>query len=227
MTLPGPFAGSILLLNGIIGFFISFLIFKRNPTEILNKLISIAMVAYSSYLFFRGVIFSLPLSMLSTFDFFRDISLTGAIVASSFALMSGLYSWKGEEYIKQISILGTIIGLTIISIIIGVFFDSVVYDEQTDIITNQFTAPIGAVGVLIIPLVFMSIAVVAYISTFLTIEKNSPLYKKALILPVGLIFITSGIAYSAIMAAIGYPPISILADIFYIIGSLLLFVAFR
>ncbi|MFX0067159.1 MAG: hypothetical protein ACFFC7_33935 [Candidatus Hermodarchaeota archaeon] len=227
MALPGPLAGFLLLINGIIGFYISLLIYRRNPSEILNRLISVAMVAYSCYLFFRGVIFVLPLSMFAIFDLLRDLSLSGALFAALFAALSGFYAWKGLDFIKQTYVYGMFLGLTIIALILGVFFDAVVYNEQTDIINNQFTHPIGLIGVFIIPLLLMGAAVFAYLQTFLTIDKDSPMYRKALILPIGLIVITLGIIYGTIMAAMGYPPIAILGDIFYITGSLLLFIAFR
>ncbi|MFX0065273.1 MAG: hypothetical protein ACFFC7_24140 [Candidatus Hermodarchaeota archaeon] len=228
MTLPGPLAGVILLIDALITVSIGVVILKRNINETLNQLISIALFSFTGYLCFRALVFLLPLSMLSLFDLFRDLSLTGAIIASFLGGLSGLYAYKGLEFIKQIKVVGTLIPLTIIAIIVGNLNDHIVYNSQLDMLNNQ-TSLFGMIGVFIIPLVLMSIAAISYFATFLTIEPENPMHKKALILPIGLMIITLGIAYSAIIAAIGYPPniLTYLGDVFFITGSVFLFFAFR
>jgi hypothetical protein len=229
MTTPGPLIGAIFLFDALLIDTIAILVLRKDTRNLLNQMVAAAMFSFGIYLFFTGLIYTLPpIDFLALFQIFRDVAISGAIIASMLATLSGITILRGEHYTAQIQIITPILVIGIAALVLAIPNDSVIYYPSTDTVT--FTAGIlGGIGVLFIPAALMAFTTLCFIQTLRGIDRSSPKYKKAFALPIALLLVTVGIAYYSILALLGYPSpsLSIIGHALYIASSVFFFYAFR
>ncbi len=230
-TTPGPIIGLIFLFDAMLIIAVAILVLRKDPRNLLNQVVAVAMVAFGSYMLFCGLVYTLPITPLTyplLFNIFRDVAVSGAITASILGALSGIILLKGEHYIARIRIVIPFIALEIIALVLTIPNEYVGYNVATD--TIGFTGTIWAgIGLFLIPVSMMVLATFCYLQTLRGIDRSHKKYRKAIALPIALILVTFGIAYYTIIALMGFPSptLSILGQVFYIAASAFFFYAFR
>ncbi len=229
MTAPGPIIGLIFLFDAILIIAVAILVLRKDPRNLLNQVVAVAMVAFGSYMLLGGLIYTLPvIPYLYLFNIFRDVAVSGAITASILGALSGIILLKGEHYVARIRVVIPFIALEIIALVLTIPNEYVDYNVATD--TIGFTGTIWAgIGLFIIPVSMMVLATFCYLRTLQGIDRSHKKYRKAIALPIALILVTIGIAYYTVIAVMGFPSptLSILGQAFYIAASAFFFYAFR
>ncbi len=227
---PGPLIGLIFLIDAIILDFVAIVVLRKDSKNLLNRLTTLAMIVFGAYLFFEGLIYILPLDPFYpvVFNIFRDISVTGAIIAAVIGPLTGMLLLKGEYYITQKRVLVPILAAGVIGILLTLPNDSVRYILTQD--TLGFDLSLwGIIGLLLIPVSLMSIATFYFIRTLRAVDRSHAKYQKALALCVALLLVTVGIAYYSAFTLLGItlPILGLLGHIFFLLASACFFYAFR
>ncbi|MEA2070151.1 MAG: hypothetical protein U9O98_02580 [Asgard group archaeon] len=164
------------LTTGTVSVIISFLILAKNPKAIINILFFLAQ-------FFWGLsnicnaltfLFSQP-----TFgaQLIRDLTTTFAILAAYFTFITGFSLYKGVYFLKKIYVNIPSLLVVISSIVIVVFFDHVVYDNDNGVIDTgtglKTTQPLWVKIFLYgIPLILTIIAIIYFNKTRIAVEEE-------------------------------------------------------
>jgi hypothetical protein len=209
---------------------VAVLVFRKDSKNLLNRLTALAMIAFGMYLFFEGLIYTLPLVPFypDVFNIFRDISASGAIVAAVLGALTGVLIYKGEHYVARIGIAGPIVAAGVIGIILTLPNDSVNYTVAQD--TLGFTMSLWAIiGLLLIPVCLMGIATFYFIRTLQSVDSTHKKYQKARALCIALLLVTVGIAYYSAFNLLGItlPFLGLFGHLFFLIASFCFFFAFR
>ncbi len=228
MTASMFIIGMIFLVDTILLLLVALIVLRKDPGNLLHRIVALAMIFFSGYLLFEGLIQALPIAYFPYFDILRDISAIGALSASTCGALSGINLLKGDYYVTRIRVLAPFIAICLIGIILTLPNDTVFYLSHLDMIGYSMNLW-SMLGLFLVPAVLMLFAAYCFARTLRTINRDHPKFRKALALPIAMILITVGIAYTSLTSMGGLlPPIyNIPGHAFFLVPSALFYYAFR
>ncbi|MGC9779366.1 MAG: hypothetical protein HZR80_09015 [Candidatus Heimdallarchaeota archaeon] len=227
------------IITGFIAIAVSFLILVKDIKAFLNILFSSALSFWGLSLLLNGLTFLYTEPTVGA-NLIRDF-VTGTASVAAFLIFATAFSmFHGEHYLKKWYLFLPFIACVLVNTIVGSYFDSVVWDSEDGLPTTEgiktTQEPWVMIFIYLIPTIVICFAIFFFIRTRKEVE--DPLIKRRILYFIlGFTFIVAGVLTYALSGiyeqifsqeSVTFEYIGwIVAEIYWIIGPVLMFVGFN
>lgn len=185
------------LLGGAIALIVSLLIFSKEPKKLLNILFGGSLFLWSISLLFNALTFLFVNPDEKAVEIIRDITTSAGIISATLIFAASYSMYKGTHFLKKKYFFFPVCIITIVSVIIVILFDHVVWENETGEGVKTTQESWVLIFLYVIPAILIIFAEYYFIKTRKEIS-DTLVRRRILYFILGFVFIFCGVLVYAI-----------------------------
>ncbi|HUU79463.1 MAG TPA: hypothetical protein VMX55_14040 [candidate division Zixibacteria bacterium] len=223
------------ILGGVIALIVSLLIFSKDPKKILNILFGGSLFLWSISLLCNALTFLFVNPDEKAVEIIRDYTTSAGVISATLIFAAAYSMYKGTHFLKKWYFFFPVCIITIVSVIIVILFDHVVWDNETGEGVKTTQESWVLIFLYVIPAIMIIFAEYYFIKTRMEVS-DKLVRKRILYFILGFVFIFCGvlvyILFSILEQTVGIKHSIveysswIIASIFWALGPILMLIGF-
>lgn len=232
MFYPDNVFGMLLLANGTFALLMGAYIILKDKNLIQNRLMGISFTGFSFYLIFESFIYILQ-SQDESVGILRDLSLLGVMVGATMIFLTSIYLTSGASILSERKNL--IIGFIIINIlftIVAMVGENISFSGTDPVIMEFEGTLVSLILSHVYPIILICVGIIYLYFLYRDSKHDKDISNKILLLIISIVSILLGALWMTMIRALFIneivpPLLYIPGHLFYLLGSIFVFLAFR